>query len=569
MSSNGVTSLITEHLVINHVHAIDDLGRPVKSGCVLMTTDSGLMRYEPYSGDEVWYEVSAANNVDMSGNSINKCPNMVSNIDLSGSINGITLTPGIDGSGNKKYTIANNISQGSGISITNNGNGGVLITNTDKGSSWYSTAAGTNVNLAGYRLQNVGSISGSGSGGTLDILGGLDVSGNTFISGKLDVSGNINGSGNIQITGDISCNTINYTTLNPSVIQTINQGTGIIVSGGSTNKTIAANLVGGNDITIDTSGNAYRINVVGNGASKWTTSGNSIYYNNSGIGGYVGINTATPSTSVSLDVSGNINASGYIYSAGQLLYQNQFTDITGISYTITSLINDPYFIGNYVRLIITMVGGGGGGGYGDSAGAGGGGSGQEVTQTYYINKNAQLTMTTGVGGNGGTYGNPSGNAGGTTSVVFSGVSVPAPNPLHHNILSIPSLYAYGGITLGINGGSGWYGGGGGSDPVGSSGIGGKSYYFGLRSGKDGNSLGSGGNGDGPNGIGGIGGNGGGGGGGASSNYGVGGNGGDGGISGSIGGSGQNYGAGGGGGGKGGYNGGNGYKGMILIQIFSI
>jgi len=345
MSSSGATTQITDNLVINNVYAVNNDGTPQISGKVLVTGPGGLMTYQAYSGGDVWYTVPAETNVDMSGNSIIKCPNMVSQITSTGGTNNcISLTSGLDGSGNKSYNIATNIQSGTGISISQVGST-ITINNTDTGSAWYTVPALTSVDMSGNNINKVTAINGYGGNLSLvaatDISGSLNVNGpisnslgNVVINDTLDLSGNniikvgdISGNGtftatNLNFTGNLQKNGVNQTIVNS--VSNAGNGSGIDISGTLTAPTVRTNLKAGTHISLVPSGidSSITIDVNGGGASQWVTNTttNSISYTD-GSGSKVGIGTTTPLAS--LDAEG-----GQSNTLGQYF-------ITPGSYTVT------------------------------------------------------------------------------------------------------------------------------------------------------------------------------------------------------------------------------------------
>lgn len=338
MSSSGAKSLITDNLVINNVFAVQDDGTPQKSGHVLVTEPSGKMSYRPYDGTEVWYNVPAGNTVDLSGNIIIKCPNMVSNITSTGGINNCIniSSPTLDGDGNRLFNITTNISTlpSSGIQINSNGSNGIEITNTDKGSNWSNNPALTSVNFSGNGLNNTGTI--SGSGGTVDLSGSINIngpisnsSGLVQINDTLDLTGNnIQGVNGLTASGTITAGTVTAGTLNytgnlqnngtniTNIVQTITSGNGsgiTVTNGTTTNPNISTNLKAGSNITFipSTTDTSITIDVSGGGASQWVTTGNNIAYTNGTIGGNIGINNNYPLAGV--DIEGSYSNSGGQY----------------------------------------------------------------------------------------------------------------------------------------------------------------------------------------------------------------------------------------------------------------
>ena len=360
MSSTGAKSLITDNLVINNVFAVQDDGTPAIPGKVLVTTSSGQMAYQSYDGGEVWYTVPAATNVDMSGNSIIRCPNMVSEITSTGGTNNcINITPNPPINGNISYNITTNITTqpSSGIQIQSISGGGIELSNTDKGSNWSSNQATQGVNFAGNQLNNVGTI--TSSSGTIDLSGVLINSGGNFvINDTLDLSGNsIQGVNSLTASGIIQGGTVTATNVNftgnlqqngtnINVVQSVaNGGPGITITGGTgANPTISTSLIAGDNITIDVSGNSLVLDVNGGGASQWDTCGNNISY----TGGNVGINNITPIAPLDID-SGSNNSGGQYFTEPGKYYITIPDNTTTMYYEIIGAGGDTSGNGAYAN----------------------------------------------------------------------------------------------------------------------------------------------------------------------------------------------------------------------------
>jgi hypothetical protein len=158
----------------------------------------------------------------------------------------------------------------------------------------------------------------------------LDVSGNASVNGNLTINESLYNSYMYIGSGDSS----NYNYIisrtysnhpKPLIINAGGSPTALYID--TSNNRVGINQAVAN-YTLDVSGNInftgllYQNDVPFSGSSQWNNaSGNAIYYNT----GTVGIGTSNPSTSYSLDVSGNANVSGNLQINTHLQIQNDGT----------------------------------------------------------------------------------------------------------------------------------------------------------------------------------------------------------------------------------------------------